>query len=191
MSRGIRESRSRHDGANRRSSLMRRVHLENVKNRRDRELLADCQKRSMQIVDELGRVRHGDLIRVPIENVECDAGNERIAQRRKIYEQVAGIDAGIRFVPRAPLVDYQLDLPLLIDFAHNLPMVAHEFFHAIGFGEKFIPIVDSEIDRTTFPGCPAIIMQGAAVDSVERAVALTCGRNHESRRSRLHWARMR
>ena len=69
----------------------------------------------LQAVHQLGHVGHGDLVRMPLKDVERQPCEERVAHRRLLAEEVRGWDRRSRAVPGSPLIDNQPDPMLAID----------------------------------------------------------------------------
>ena len=103
---------------------MCRVHLEYVIDGGYCKLIAHRNEGRVNVIDQLSGVCHGDLIGVAIENVEGNAGNQRIAESRPVGEQIARVNGWIRIVPGAPFVDHELHAMLSVDLAHDLPVIS-------------------------------------------------------------------
>src|SRR5690348_17420179 len=103
----------------------------------------------MDVIDKLRCVCHRDLVRVPVEDIECYARNECVAKCREVSEEITGVDTWISFVPSTPLIDDELDTVFRIDLAHDLPVIPDEFLHAISFRQEFVPAVRRSEEHTS------------------------------------------
>src|SRR5947199_10028993 len=98
------------------------VHPEDMIGWRYGEPITSREERRVYVVDQLSCICHPDFLSIVIENVQRNAGNECIAEGRKIGPKVAGIDAGIGFIPCSPFIDDKLELVLRVDLSHQLPV---------------------------------------------------------------------
>ena len=78
---------------------------------------------------------------MPLEDVERQPGQQRIAHRGLLPEEMRGGNCGARAVPRAPLVDDQLHAMLPIDLRHHVPVIRDEGLHPVGFVQELVPLV--------------------------------------------------
>ena len=101
----------------------------------------------MDVIDQLRGVRHDHFLRMAVEDVQRDAGDQRIAKSRVVSPKVTGMDARVCFVPRAPFVDNKLDHMLLVDLAHDLPVIANQLLHATGARQQPVPFRIAELGR--------------------------------------------
>ena len=87
------------------------------------------QVEAIQAVDQLGTICHRDLFRMLVEDVQRHPAEDRIAQGRRLLQNVARRHLAARPVPRTPLVHHELDLVFTVDFAHDLPVSRDQRFH--------------------------------------------------------------
>src|SRR5678815_3623155 len=86
---------------------------------------------------------------------------------------------GSLLVPRAPLIDDQLDAVLPIVLAHDGPMLVDERLHAVGFTKQFIVLGGVKIERVPLCGkpvvgpaeskIPGVMMKAKTIDAVEES----------------------
>jgi hypothetical protein len=101
---------------------------------------------------------HDDAAGMTVEDVEVQGGDERVAQRVLLIEE-GGPGAGLRVVPRTPLVDHQADLlaaartrpgrgrPLALGLAHDLVVLRDQLVHEQGALQRREPRVLTEAGR--------------------------------------------
>ena len=85
---------------------MRRIHVENVTDRRNTELVLVRKVQAIQTINELSTICHGYLLGVLMKNVESHCTEKSIPQSRGLFQDVAGSHFAARPVPRTPFVDY-------------------------------------------------------------------------------------
>jgi hypothetical protein len=71
-------------------STVRQVHLEDVEGRSDGELVSLREHEGVEAVDGLCNGGDGDLFGMALKDVECDAGQQRIAHGGLLGEVVLG-----------------------------------------------------------------------------------------------------
>ena len=111
---------------------------------------------------------------MPLEDVERQPRQQRIAHRRLLAEEMRRGDRGARAVPRAPLVDDQLHAMPPIDLRHHVPVIRDEGLHPVRFVQELVPLVRRELNGVPLAGVPVgcrtatdvprIVMQGEAPD---------------------------
>src|SRR5436305_14569318 len=104
-----------------------------------REPVAGGNERRVDVIDELCRIRHRNLVSVPVEYVQRDTRDQGVSQRGEVSPQVTWIDGGVGVMPGAPLIHYQLYAPLFIYFTHNLPVIRDELLHPVRLEQQLIP----------------------------------------------------
>src|ERR1035441_260479 len=72
-------------------------------------------------------------------------------------------------MPSAPFVHNKFDTMVLVDLTHGGPMVFNEVFHAAGFFEQLVPVIDRKIDSLSFSGSAAIVMHRPAIHPAEQS----------------------
>src|SRR3954468_4654253 len=77
-------------------------------------------------------------------------------------------------MPGTPFVNDQLHPVFAVAFAHDLPVVSNQLFHAIRFLEKVEPLSRREVVRVTFAGGAAIVVKGCAKDIPQACRATLC-----------------
>src|SRR5579871_975962 len=95
----IRNGRRGEFCANGLRSAVRQIHLEDMVGRRNNELILLSQHQRVDAVDRLRDVGDGDLLGVALEDVERDAGKQRIAHGRLLGEVVLRRELGTLAVP--------------------------------------------------------------------------------------------
>src|SRR5260370_11714606 len=111
-------------GAHGFATLMGGVHGEYVAHRRDAALVFVAQIQTVQAVDQLRAVAHGDFFRMAVEDIERHAAEHRVAQGGHLLELIAGSGLAAGLVPGTPFVDDQLDRVTGVLFGQGLPVIA-------------------------------------------------------------------
>src|SRR6266567_253662 len=113
-----------------------------------------------------------------VENVQGHAAEYRVAESRHLLDDVTGSRFAAGLVPGTPFVHNQLDVMLLVNFAHHLPVAGYERLHAVAFAEKFVPLHRLEVDGIAFTlhpvlgpatEIPGVVMERQAIDSPQFA----------------------
>src|SRR5450631_3259060 len=104
----------------------------------------------MDAIDGLRHIRHRNLIRVPVKDVERDGRMERIPKRERLAEQIRRTDFLPAPVPDTPLVDHQLSVVLGIVFADRLPMLLDDSLGPQAFADHVVP--STSVERSYFLG---------------------------------------
>ena len=122
---------------------MRHIHLEDVECGRDGELVSLRQHERVDAIDGLRDGGHGDLVRVALEDVQRDAGQQGVAHGGLLRQVVLGAERGALAVPCAPLVHHQLDVVLagLRGFSDCGPVVGDDALHDAGAGQQVVVVV--------------------------------------------------
>src|ERR1700680_1240349 len=100
---GRRENRSHSSAA-----LVRSVHPEDVTHRRHTKLVLMAQIEAVQTIDQLGTIRHRDLLWVTVEDVQRHPTENRIAQCGYLFQLISRCSFAARSIPGAPFVDHEL-----------------------------------------------------------------------------------
>src|SRR5580700_5426620 len=98
----------------------------------------------MDAIDGLCHIRHRNLIRVPVKNVERDGCMQRIPKRERLTEQISRTDFLPAPVPYTPLVDHQLCVVLGIVFADRLPVFLDDTLGPQAFADHVVPSTSVE-----------------------------------------------
>ena len=140
------------------------VHLEDVVGRGQDHLGAAREDHRLQDVHDLGDVGHLDPLRVFVEEVEVEGGDDRVAHRA-LLEEVARVGAGFDVKPGAPFVDEQADAALRVVAVHDLDVALQDGLEAEGLGEDVVVLGVGEVGRGALavPFDDRIIMEGDAV----------------------------
>src|SRR5712692_11128323 len=125
----------------------------------------------MDRVDELGYVGHGDFVCVAVEGIQIYSRNQCITQRAWICPKIGFRHAFVSFVPRAPFINNELDLPASINLAHYGPVIVDERLHAIGFAQQFIPFIRRVLSRDFLSGAAAIVMKPPTIEIAKKVFA--------------------
>src|SRR6185437_6454611 len=123
------------------------VHIEHVIHRGPHELISVCEKQRVDTVHRLRHIRHGNLVGVAVENVECQPGVYRVAHRDRLAQNVRRRQLLAWFVPDAPLINHKLGAPLTVELAHFLPVVGDDFIDAKAAQQDLVPLRHIEIRR--------------------------------------------
>ncbi len=143
----------------------------------------------MQVVDELRHVRHVDLLRVAVERVKRQCGDQCVAQRAHLLEEMTLVDLGSLGMPASPFVDHEFDAVLGVDFAESRPLVLDQRLHLIGLVKLFVPLVLIELEGV--PGRSTIIVRGPSLDRRPLAVGPLGEEPPRPVDDRCHWDRRR
>ena len=125
--------------AHRLRALVRAVQVEDVVGRRLDALVLLDQQQSLEDVDELGDVRHVQLVGVVVEHVQRQRRHAGVADRVLLVQPAARL-AGLDRVPCAPLVQDQLDLALRVELVHDRPVAGDDALDGGGLGQQFQPL---------------------------------------------------
>ena len=130
-------------------TAMRHIHLEDVEGGRDRELVLLRQHQRVDAVDRLRHVGHSHLVRMLLEDVQRDAGQQRVAHGGLLRQVVLRAELRALAVPRTPLVHHQLHLRLarLLRVAHGRVVVSHHPLHDAGARQQIVELVRAELQR--------------------------------------------
>ena len=112
---------------------MRSVEFEGAADGGDDEAVFVGEIEAVETVDELRAIGHGDFFRMTIEDVEGHAAEDGVAERWRLFENVAGRGFAAGAIPGAPLVDDELDVMTGVKLAHDLPMAFDHGFDAATF----------------------------------------------------------
>jgi len=115
--------------------LVWRVKFKGATDGGDDEAVFVREIEAVEAVDELRAIGHGDFFRMTIEDVEVHAAEDGVAERRHLFENVAGSCFAAGLIPGTPFVDDELDVMLGIEFAHHLPMAFDHGFDAVTFAQ--------------------------------------------------------
>src|ERR1043166_5220158 len=120
----------------------------------------------MEVVDKLSDVCHRDLVCVTVECIERQSCYQGIAECRGLAEEMRAGDLRSGPMPGAPFVYNELHALVAIAFCPDSPMPLIEILHLHCFAKQPVPIGRSEIDRISFSGRTAIIMQRPSIQQV-------------------------
>src|ERR1700735_511691 len=104
----------------------------------------------MDAINGLRHIRHHNLVRVPVKDVERDGRMERIPKRERLAEQISGTDFLPAPVPHTPLVDHQLSVVFGIVFSDRLPMLLDDSLGPQTFADYVVP--SASVERSYFFG---------------------------------------
>src|SRR5258705_13088832 len=117
-----------------------------------------------------------------IEDVEGHPTEHCIAQGGYLLELVGRSCLVAGTIPGTPFVYDELDVVLLVKFAHDLPVAGDEAFHSIAFAQEFIPVDRVELESVSFAldpilggaaaQIPGIVMKRHTVDRAQLSSAL-------------------
>ena len=138
----------RNDGLDRLRSLMSLEHIENVIGGGDDAILAARQEERVQVVAKLCDVRHSDLIAVVVEYIERERGNDRVAHRALLLEEIITL-AGARSVgmPAAPLVNDELEVMSSAVSADDAPISENDLLHSVSLNHHRVPLFVRKRER--------------------------------------------
>ena len=130
-------------------AAVRHIHLEDVEGGRDAELVPLRQHQRVDAVDGLRDGGDGDLVRVALEDVQRDAGQQRVAHGGLLRQVVSVAERCALAVPRAPLVHHQLDgvLAGLRGLRDGGPVAGDDALHETGAGQQVVVVVRVELER--------------------------------------------
>src|SRR5882757_4491274 len=104
----------------------------------------------MDAIDGLCHIRHHNLIRVPVKDVECDRRMESIPKRERLAKQIGRCYFLPAPVPHTPLVNHQLGVVIGVVFTDRLPMLLDDILGPQAFANHVVP--SPRIERGYFFG---------------------------------------
>src|SRR5690242_20517809 len=158
------------------------VHPEYLVRRRYAELVPVGEEQRLYAVDQLRGVGHYDLVGMPMEGVEGEARDQRIAHGGHASEKVMRRYGGGVRVPGSPFVHHQFHAVLAVELAHHVPMPRDQILHAVGPFQVFVRVFPSEIEGIAFAGPAAVIMQRPSPDAVQQPWVLLAHAAEEAAR---------
>src|SRR4051812_18544828 len=148
------------------AALMGSVHGKHVSDGRHHKTILVGKVETIETVDELSAVCHGDFVGMAVENVEGHSTEDSVAQGRHLLQLVARGSLAARTVPRAPLIHYEFHPVLGILLTDDLPMASDEVLHAIALMQQFVPVDRVEIQRVSFAFIPVLRPTAAEIPGV-------------------------